>query len=276
MTSFSKTTGSNSGSASRFALAVSDIKQAISMHELWMFLGWRDVQKQYSRSIIGPFWLTISMGAMVVGMGLLYALIFRIEVGDYLPNLSVGLILWGFISSLLNSSCTVYSAAAGTMRQVRLPLSIHILQLLWTQLIILAHNMAIYVLVAVVFGIVPNFYSLLFFPAFALILLNGVFAAMILGPVCARFRDVPMIVASVLQLTFFVTPIIWSAQQLPERAFFVHLNPFYHFIEIVRAPLLGTAASPLNWIVAAGLTVVLGSISVAFFSRYRARVAYWV
>jgi len=276
MTNPTATVSTKRGPGSPLELALLDLKEGMSKHELWMFLSWRDIQKQYSRSLIGPFWLTISMGVMVAGMGLLYAVIFRIEVREYLPFLSVGLILWGFISNLLISSCAVYSSAAGTMRQVRLPLSVYIFQLVYNHLIIFGHNMIIYIAVALIFGIQPSLFTLLFFPAFALVLINGVFAAMILGPVCARFRDVPMIIASLIQLTFFVTPIIWNAEQLPERAMFVHFNPFFHFIEIVRAPLLGGSASVENWVVSIGITLVLGFISLAFFARYRSRVAYWV
>lgn len=209
------------------------------------------------------------------GLGVLYAQIFRMEIANYLPFLAVGFIVWGLIAGSINGACTVFSGAANAVRQIRLPLSVYLLQFMWTQLITFGHNFLIYVAVVLIFGIRPGIGILAFLPALALILLNGFFLSMILGPLCARFRDIPMIVQSVVQVAFFMTPILWSAELIPERAVFVGLNPFHHFMEIVRQPLLGGVASPVSWLVCLVLTALLGVVASLFFARYRARIAYW-
>jgi ABC-type polysaccharide/polyol phosphate export permease len=99
---------------------------------------------------------------------------------------------------------------------------------------------------------------------------------MLLGLLCARFRDVPQLVANLVQVVFFVTPIMWSAEQLSDRVVFADINPFYHLIAIVRAPLLGQAPTATNWLVSLGVTVAGSALAFALFARYRWRIAYWV
>jgi ABC-2 type transport system permease protein/lipopolysaccharide transport system permease protein len=252
-----------------------DFARGLGQRELWLYLGWRDVRKHYRRTVLGPFWLTLSMGVLVAGLGVLYSQIFQTPITDYLPYIAVGFIVWTLIGTSLNGACTVIIQAAGSIRQVPLPFSVYLLQFAWAQLIAFGHNFVIYLLLVVIFRLDPWPSALLFLPALVLLLLNVIFGAMILGPLCARFRDVPMIVASVVQVAFFMTPIIWSADQLPERAFFVGLNPFYHYLEITRDPLLGEIPALSSWIVCIVLTTLLGTFATFFFARFRARLAYW-
>jgi ABC-2 type transport system permease protein len=167
------------------------------------------------------------------------------------------------------------SNEAPSISQIKLPYSVYIFKFVWTQFVTFGHNFIIYVLIALIFGIWPTATTLLLLPALVLILLNSVFVAMILGPLCARFRDIPMIVGSFIQVAFFLTPIIWSASQIPERSIFVAANPFYHFIEIARDPLLGGSGTLGNWLTCLGITLVMGFTAFFFFARYRARIAYW-
>jgi ABC-2 type transport system permease protein/lipopolysaccharide transport system permease protein len=259
----------------RLLAVLQDIRDGIAQRELWLFLGWRDVKKHYSRSVIGPFWLTLSMGFMVLGLGVLYSEIFGMDISEYLPMLAIGLILWGIINGLVTGSCTVFSRSGHAMRQIRLPFTVYVFQFVWEQTLTFLHNFLIYIAVALFFGINPGLNIVLFVPALALILLNGVFISMILGPFCARFRDVPMIVTSVMQIVFFMTPIIWSADRMPQRAWLLSANPFYHFIEIVRSPLLGRTGTLENWAVSIGITLVMACVALAFFARTRSRIAYW-
>lgn len=261
--------------ADRMRECLADFSKGLGLRELWLFLGWRDVRKHYQRSLLGPFWLTLSMGFMVLGLGVLYSQIFKQPIQDYLPFLAVGFITWGLISGLIVGSCDVYSSAASSVRQVRMPLSIYVYQFVWRQIITFGHNFIIYIAVALYFGLWPGLNGLMFLPAFVLITANGFFMAMILGPLCARFRDIPMIIQSVVQIVFFMTPILWDAKQVPERALFLHANPFYHFIEIIRDPLLGHAASLENWGVCLAITLAMGFVAFHFFARYRPRIAYW-
>ena len=106
--------------------------------------------------------------------------------------------------------------------------------------LVTAHNLLLVPFLLVGFGVPLTPAIFLVFPALFFIALNGVLIGMLIGPLCARFRDLPPIIASVTQLAFFVTPVMYRPAQLQERLWAVtHLNPFASFMEIVRAPLLG-------------------------------------
>ena len=260
---------------SQTALALQDVVEGACAFRLWGMLGWQDVRQRYRRSTLGPFWLTISMGALVGGLGVLYAGLFRMDVADYLPFVAAGLIIWGLLSGLITEGCAAFIGAEGIIKQVNLPLSVHVYRVVWRNLIVFAHNVAIYVAAAVIFSIQPGWTGLLVLPGLALLCLNGVWMGLLFGLVSARFRDVPQIVASVVQVAFFLTPIIWKPELLPDRAFVLDLNPFFHLVELVRAPSLGQAPGLVSWFAAAGITLGGWLVTLLMYRRYRWRIAYW-
>ena len=261
---------------SQTALALRDVAEGARAFRLWGMLGWQDVRQRYRRSTLGPFWLTISMGALVGGLGVLYAGLFRMDVADYLPFVAAGLILWGLISGLITEGSAAFIGAEGIIKQVNLPLSVHVYRVVWRNFIVFAHNVVIYVAAAVFFSIQPGWTGLLVLPGLALLCLNGVWVGLLLGLISARFRDVPQIAASIVQVAFFLTPIIWKPELLPERAFILDLNPFFHLLELVRAPLLGQAPGLVSWLAASGITLGGWLVTLVMYRRYRWRIAYWV
>ena len=91
-------------------------------------MGWYDVRQHYRRSVLGPFWLTLSMGIMVGALGFLYGGLFGHSMQDYLPYLALGLIFWGFMASFMTEGCTVFTGGSplhpsGQCAAQHLPLS---------------------------------------------------------------------------------------------------------------------------------------------------------
>jgi ABC-type polysaccharide/polyol phosphate export permease len=99
---------------------------------------------------------------------------------------------------------------------------------------------------------------------------------MLLGTLCARFRDIPPIVQTITQMMFLLTPILWRPNQIPGRELFYLLNPFYYLVEIIRAPLEGRAPSLFVWTVVLAMTAAGFVVSLLFFSRFRNRIVYWL
>ena len=257
-------------------LAIADLADGLCRWPLWGLMGWQDIRQRYRRSMLGPFWLTLSMGILVGALGVLYAKLFGVDIHDYLPFLTLGFLSWTLISTLINEGCGTFTASENFIKQMRLPFSLFVYRIVWRNLIIFAHNLIIYPVVAVLFGIWPGVTGLLFLPGLAIVALNGLWAGLLLGMICARFRDVPQIVASLLQVAFFLTPIIWKPDLLGRRAGIVDLNPFYHFVQIIRAPLLGEVPDALTWGMALGVTAAGWFVTFLFFRRFRSRISYWV
>jgi ABC-2 type transport system permease protein len=260
----------------RIRVAIAEIVEGIARWELWTSLGWHDIRQRYRRSIVGPFWLTISMGAMIAGLAYLYAGLFGQKLEGYLPYVATGIIVFTMISSIAAEGSTVFIGSSSLILQLRAPLTIYVYQMLWRNLLIFCHNITIYVLILFFVKIDLGWNFFLAFAGLFLVMLNGLWAGLALGALSARFRDVPLIVASVMQIAFFLTPIFWTPSALPDRAIFVDLNPFYYLIEIIRLPLLGKTPPPEIWLTVIGFNVVGALVATVFYARYRGRIAYWV
>src|SRR5689334_7632984 len=145
----------------QFRLALADIVTGFARWPLWTRLGWNDILKRYRRSVLGPFWLTASMGIMVVALGFLYANLFKKPLGEFLPFLCVGILVWNLISAFLTEGGSLFSSAESFIKQVRLPYSVYVYQSSWSKLIIFGHNLLVYFAVLLYFGIWPGSAALL-------------------------------------------------------------------------------------------------------------------
>jgi lipopolysaccharide transport system permease protein len=256
--------------------ALSDFGSGLALWPLWMRLGWNDILQRYRRSMLGPFWLTASMAIMVIALGILYAELFNTPIHDFLPYLCVGLLVWNLVSSFLIEGGTLFTGAESYIKQIRLPYSVYVYRSIWSKLIIFAHNFVIYFGVLIYFEIWPGAVALLAIPGLLLVLINGAAANLWIGMISARFRDVPQLVNSGVQIVFFITPIMWKPELLRTRVYIAEWNPFYHLVEIVRAPLLGYMPSTTNYVAVLLITVVNLLLVGAFFARFRSRISYWV
>ncbi|GAA5163761.1 ABC transporter permease [Viridibacterium curvum] len=227
--------------------------------------------------MLGPFWITISTAVMVGAMGPLYGVLLGQDVGSYLQHLAVSLIFWTFISASINESGSAFIAAEGFIKQIALPLTTYIFRLIARNLILLAHNFAIVVVVLLIFP-PAHMQDIWLFPLGLLLVIGNLFwLSLLLALVSTRFRDVPQLVSNLVQVAFFLSPIIWKADMLSAKTRFVaDFNPLFHFLEIIRAPLLGEPIYATSWIFAGTLLVAGSSISFLAFARLRARTPYWL
>jgi ABC-2 type transport system permease protein len=244
--------------------------------ELWLTVGLYDIRKRYRRSVLGPFWITVSVGTFILGLSFIYAPLVGGDMKSFLPFIAFGFIAWQFISQLLLDGCNVFIANGPIIQQLRAPLSVYIYQTVWRHLIILAHNFLIYVVVAVAYGLWPSWQTLLVIPGILLVCINGLSFGMLFGTLCARYRDIPPIVTTITQMMFLLTPILWRPDQVPGREFVYELNPFYYLVQVIREPLEAVSPSLFVWAVAVGLTAVGFLVSLLFYSRFRNRIVYWL
>jgi ABC-type polysaccharide/polyol phosphate export permease len=262
--------------ADRTFSAAADLLDGLSCSWLWTTLAHQDLKLRYRGSILGPFWQTITTAVMIGAMGFIYARLFQTPLENYLPLLTAGLVFWQFISGMITEGCSTFYSVQGIIQQVKLPYSLHAYRLVYRNLLILLHN---FVIIPIVFAIFPQpiawQQALELAPGLALILLNGVWVSIFLGMVSARFRDVPPIVASIVQVVFFITPIFWPAAALGEHRWLAQFNPLYAALDVMRAPLLGQPAEPYSWLILAIVTVLGCAGTFAFFARFRTRIAYW-
>jgi ABC-type polysaccharide/polyol phosphate export permease len=258
--------------------ALLDIAAASKRYSLLGLLGWHDIRQRYRRSALGPFWLTISMGIMIGTIGLVFGQIFNSSLTEFLPFLSIGIIIWNFISAVITEGCSGFIAAESIIKQLSLPLFIHILRIIWRNILILGHNIVIFPLVLFAVRKPLHWIALLSIPGFLLLVSNLTWIALLFAIICTRYRDLAQIITSILQIMFYLSPIMWMPSLLPKdkNFYFLDLNPIYHLLEIVRTPLLNQAPTLTSWLLSLLLALLGWSITLIFYSRYKRRIAYWL
>ena len=243
-----------------------------------MSLGWQDVRDTYQRSTLGPLWMTIALGVQVTAIGLVFGLLFGVDLTVFFPFLAISLTLWGFVVSSVNDSTAAYLQSQQIVKQMYVPSFFPVVRVLAKNVIVFGHNLIIIVIVAAVFGIAPNVNLLFFVPGLAVVTAVIYVVSVVAATVSARFRDVPPIISSVLMVSFYLTPIIWMPDSLPEgfRDIVLTWNPFYHLMELIRSPILGSAPSALNWGASVGIFVVLGLFAWWVSRKYSWKIVYWL
>ncbi|MFN8087732.1 MAG: ABC transporter permease [Mycobacterium sp.] len=264
-----------------FARAWGDLLDGFHKRELWLHLGWQDIKQKYRRSVLGPFWITIATGVTAIAMGGLYSKLFHLELSEHLPYVTLGLIIWNMINAAILEGSDVFIANEGLIKQLPTPLSVHVYRLVWRQMILFGHNIVIYVVIAIIFPKPWSWADLTVFPALLLIVLNCVWVSICFGILATRYRDIGPLLFSLVQLLFFMTPIIWNDNTLRSQGAgqwskIIELNPLLHYLDILRAPLLGAEQEMRHWIVVIVLTVIGWLFAALAMRQYRARVPYWV
>lgn len=260
------------------SLAWLDIKDGFSKWRIWVMLAYQDIKLRYRRSVLGPFWITLSMAITVYSMGFLYSHLFHTALSEYFPFLVAGMLGWSLISTMVIEFTDGLVASDGLIKQIKLPYSLYMHRIAARNIMIFFHNILVIVPVFIFYhaSVKINLYTLLLIPGLMVIYFNALSFGLILSMIGARFRDVPQIIKSLVQVIFFVTPVMWAPHVLGNRVYVVDINPFFAFIELVRAPLLGTVPTLKNIGMVALVSLIGIVISSILFTRYRARIVYWL
>lgn len=255
-----------------------DLLDGAGQWRLWGRLGWLEVKRRYTRTIIGPFWSAISLGMFVLALGSVGTGLWNKAAADYLPFLAAGMVVWVMISSIIVESCSLFVSGTSLFRQMRFNYSVLAYALVWRNFIVFAHNLLVFIVIFLVFaGTSISPATLLAIPGLAFLLVNSVWVSLLLGMFCLRFRDVQQLITSLIQISMFVTPIFWPAENLHGLAHFafIDMNPLYHMIDLVRSPLLGHAPALESYVAAVIFTVLGWGLTYLMFTHFRKRIAYW-
>jgi lipopolysaccharide transport system permease protein len=259
-----------------YEIAFTDIISGISSWRIWTMLASNDIRQRYRRSTLGQFWLTLSMATLIFGMGAVYAILFNTEVRTYIPYVATTFVLWAFISGIINDSTNALIENQQFIVHTSVPQSTFIFRMMCRHIIILAHNILIIPVVFLVFRFGINWNIFWLIPGLVIVVLNGLWIGYFIAIVCARYRDVPQIIISVISIMFFVTPIMYRPSQLASHSYILLANPLASFLAVMRDPLLGEVPGLASYAICAGLLVLGSLVTLAFVGRYSQRVVYWL
>ena len=235
-----------------------------------------DIKQRYRRSALGQFWLTLSMTILIFSLGAVYSILFQADIKSFIPYVAISFVMWGFISTVIMESANTFTESERIILHTSVPTSAFIFRLICRNIYVLAHNVLIVPVVFILFGVGINWQILWLIPNIVLVTLNCFWIGYVIAIICARFRDVPQIINNLMQIMFFVTPIVFRPSQLGAHSYILYANPLASFLEILRGPVLGEAPNIEALTISLGL-LILGSLFTLFFAgRYSWRVVYWL
>lgn len=256
--------------------ALEDLREGFLRWRLAWVLARSDITHRYRGSVLGPLWMTFSTAIMLLCLGLLYSKLFKLEIAVYLPWLAVSLIVWTVIAQVFSDAGNTLTSAEGIIRQMPVPYTVQALRTVFRNMLVAAHNLPLIAIVFTVFDYSVSWSVVWSLLGLLLLCVNAFWLSLWLGILCARFRDIPPIIGSLVQVAFFATPVIWKPELIQEWQPYLPLNPFFAIMEVVRGPLLGDPVPIFVWVMALFYTAITCVAALAFFVRFRGRVAFWV
>ena len=257
-------------------LAVREFGRSLASYRLWGALALHDVLGRYRGSLLGPLWITLATSSLIVGMGLLYSQLFESPMDEYIPYLAASIVIWGFLSSAIVESCDAFTGSSTLVKQTPLPMLVFVWRTLWRALLIFAHQLPVIAVVMLYFNRFLDINFPLALVGILLIGLNLAWIAIVLSIVAARFRDVPQVVISLMQVAMFLTPVFWSAEGIRSGRFILDANPFWHLLEVGRAPWLGQIPDMHHYVVATAILLGGWAFAAILYTVVQRRIVHYV
>lgn len=265
------------GTLHEFGMAYGDLRASIPKLGLAWTLASHDVVSRYRGSILGPFWITLSMAVMVLGIGFLYSELQHISLQETMPFVALGIVFWGMISLVIIEGCETFVHASGMLSQTALPMFTFVWRTLLRNMVTLLHHVVIIVAVLVWFGFWRTMNLPVAVLGLVLTLLNIGWMSLAVAIMSARFRDIPQIVTSVMQFSMFMTPVFWKPDFHSRLMQLVLLyNPFFHMLDSIRSPLLGVAPALHTYLILIAMAFLGWLSTFTMFALTRRRIVHYL
>lgn len=256
-----------------------DSVKSLKVWRVWLYLGTQDVKARFRRSFIGPLWILLNLGLFVGGVGVIYGMLFGQPMKEFLPFLTAGFVIWGFIVSSLTESSAAFVNSEGYIKQFSYPKQIYLIRPLVVYTILLIIGLSVLIPVQIVFQRFSIQGWLFAIPGLLLLLLAAQGHIVICAYLGARFRDLPHALGGILQVLFFVTPIMFPVKILQERHldFVYQYNPLHYLIDVVRHPILeGELALSSNYLFAGVYVILVWIVAFLVAKRFDKKVVFWL
>jgi lipopolysaccharide transport system permease protein len=254
-----------------------DIHEGIENWRIWHLMGSAELRRRYARSRLGQFWLTLSTGILIGALGLVWSVLWKMPMSEMMPYFAASMIIWTMITGFIGDASTVFANTGRYFLNERMSFATAIDAMLYQHILIFLHNIVIVFLVFAIFQRPIGPQALLAIPGFCLTVLTAMWLSYVVAILCTRYRDLGQVVTSLLQIAFFVTPVLWKLEFVPEPyRNLIALNPFAIYLSIIRDPILGVSVPLAHWVIAAAITVGGFLLSLPFIGRYHRRIVYWL
>jgi lipopolysaccharide transport system permease protein len=258
-------------------VAARDVVRAAGLWRIWARLGVQDVRLRFRRSSLGVSWIFVNLAVMVLAIGFIYANLLGQPTREFIPYLTIGLILWNYLTSSIVEGGNAFISSEGYIKQISLPIYVYIFRAFVSIGLTALVALSAFLLVALLYRVPIGPGTLLAVPGLMLMMVTSLLLVTIFAHLNTRFRDVAHLASAGMQVLFFVTPVLFPAELLRKRSLslVIDLNPMYHLLEVVRHPLV--AAGPADWrsyAVAALCIAVLAAVASAVIGFYHRRIVF--
>jgi ABC-type polysaccharide/polyol phosphate export permease len=256
-----------------------ELQESLKLWPIWLHLGLRDVRRRFERSRIGIVWIFLQLITVLASIGLIYTHLLNTDPSQFIPYLTVGLVIWGYIVSAIVEGGNALVHSEGYIKQISLPLYIYIFRYFVNITCVSAVSLLVYPVIALIYHIKFTLGVLWVLPGMVLLCMTALLLTFISAHLTARYRDVSRLAGVLLQVLFYVTPVIYPAQTLMDRGLgvLVMLNPFYHLLEIMRTPLLKSLpAEPISYGVTLAIIVLLALFATLIARAYRREIVFYL
>lgn len=266
-----------------------DLAGSIRRLPLAAWLALDDIHGKYRRTVLGPLWIVIGQGAMILGFAIVFSGLFRMDPATYLLYLAAGFPVWTLIAQFLTEMPVAFIGAKGIIESYELPWITHIWRRSFAYLLTFFHHILILFLAIAVMSVLfwqgaienpPNiadYANMLYvIPGLLLVLIAGTGTGLLIAVIGARYRDLQPAMQVASSFLMLLSPVVWRADHLQLNTWIVELNPVYYYLRVVRDPLLGLMPPTQVWFVASVLAVGLFVLGFLAFLFSRRRLYHWL
>lgn len=260
-------------------MLIREISASLKQLESWLYITWLSFLVRYRKTAVGPAWMLAGPALFISLLGLLFSRIGGFDPAVFVPHLTIGLVIWTLVSGFVTGSTSVFQRNRPQILQGGMRLTDIVVVDVLTTIVQFLHQVVLIAAVFLIMGHGVNLYAIVSLAGLVLLIANGVWLTIVFGIIGARYRDLSEVVQALMRIAFLATPIIWmpgAGGRGSVLAAFLTFNPFYHFLELIRAPLMGNPIAPLSWVVVLTITVAGFALAQGMYLRLARQVPLWV
>ncbi|MEW6585929.1 MAG: ABC transporter permease [Nitrospirota bacterium] len=205
----------------------------------------KDIKAKYAVSLLGPFWAVANPLYQIILYTFLFSVILKVRfeeapgTSSFVVYLLAGLIPWLFFSEGTSRGVATFIENAHIIKKVKFPVEICVASVVVSSSITFFIYLVMYSVMLVYLGLfnISTFPFFIFPFLIQVLLMSGLSFG--LGSIAVFFRDIIQIIGMVLNLVFFLTPIVYPSNVIPESVrWLFDINPFFFIVEIYRSLLV--------------------------------------
>ena len=254
-----------------------DYFNALKNYKVWQLLGWLDIFKRYRRSKLGQLWIVISTFVVVGSMSFIFSNLFNSNYFIFLVYLINNLCLWNFFKETIEDSSLIFIDNKSFLFNQKWNHLVMIFRLLARNVIIFAHNLILIIPINIFFNENITLIGLLtFIFHFILILPFFISLSLIIAIVSTRFRDFRVLITNIMQLIFFLTPVIYQKISFEKYNWIFDFNIFAILLEFITNPLNNINTSLQLYFIIMVINIIITYVSSLIYEKKYKRINYWI